>query len=265
VLVPGVRWLEEDARVVGSPFFVMDRIAGEIPQEVPPYHTTGFCFEATPERRARMWWNGIDALARIHRVEWRALGLDFLGVPRDPADALDRHVDYYTRYLAWARGPEPQPILAAALAWLRDHRYEPTRVALCWGDARLPNVIFRDDAVAAVLDWEMAFLGDPEADLGWWLFMDWHHSEGSGIERLPGLPGRDETIARYETLTGFPARHTLYNEVLAAVRFGAILVKVAANLGAAGMPIMDPGFTTNNACTRRLATLLGLPPPGPSA
>ena len=262
VPVPCVRWLEEDAGVLGSPFFVMDRIAGEIPSEVPPYHTVGFCFEATPEGRARTWWSGIEVLARIHTLDWRALGLGFLGVPGGGTDPLDRQLAYYTRYLEWARGPEPQPILEATLAWLRANRYVPARVALCWGDSRLPNVIFRDDAVAAVLDWEMAFLGDPEADLGWWLFMDWHHSVGTGIERLPGLPGRDETIGRYEALTGVAATHVLYNEVLAALRFGAILVKVAANLAAAGIPIAGPDLATNNACTRRLAEILGLPPPG---
>jgi aminoglycoside phosphotransferase (APT) family kinase protein len=264
VPVPRVRWLEEDAAVVGSPFFVMDRIAGDIPCEVPPYHVTGFFFDATPARRTRMWWSGIETLARLHALDWRTLGVDFLGVPGDGTDALDRQLDYYARYLAWARGAEPQPIrqpiLQAALEWLRAHRYVPSRVSLCWGDSRLPNVIFRDDAVAAILDWEMAFLGDPEADLGWWLFMDWHHGEGSGNARLPGVPTRDETIARYRALTGLPATHVLWNEVFAALRFGAILVKVTANLAAAGIPLAGPGFATDNACTRRLAALLDLPP-----
>jgi aminoglycoside phosphotransferase (APT) family kinase protein len=257
-----VRWLEEDPRVLGSAFFVMDRIAGDIPCEVPPYHTTGFFSEAAPERRTRMWWSGIETLARIHRLDWRGLGLDFLGVPGGGTDALDRQVAYYTRYLAWTESAEPQPILEAALAWLRANTYTPARTSLCWGDSRLPNMIFRDDAVVGVLDWEMAFLGDPEADLGWWLFMDWHHCEGAGNVRLPGFPSREETIARYQELTGIAATHVLYNEVLAALRFGAILVKVTANLAAAGIPLAGPGFATDNACTRRLAALLDLPPPG---
>ena len=70
----------------------------------------------------------------------------------------------------------------------------PGRVALNWGDARLPNLIFRDDRVAAVLDWEMAFLGDPEADLAWWLFLDWQGCDGYGIPRLDGFPSREQTV-----------------------------------------------------------------------
>src|SRR5437763_35548 len=96
----------------------------------------------------------------------------------------------------------PQPILAHALAWLREHRYAPRHVALCWGDARLPNLIYRNDEVVGVLDWEMAFLGDPEADLGWWLFMHWATGEGYGFPPLEGFPGRGETIRRDEALTG---------------------------------------------------------------
>ena len=146
-------------------------------------------------------------LARIHGLDWKARGLDFLGVPPSGTGPLDRQLDYYERYLEWVREGRPQPVLRAALAWLREHRYVPARVALCWGDSRLPNLMFRDDAVVAVLDWEMAFLGDPEADLGWWLFLDWANSEGYGIPRADGFPGPEETIRRYETLTGRPPLH----------------------------------------------------------
>jgi aminoglycoside phosphotransferase (APT) family kinase protein/putative sterol carrier protein len=262
VPVPRVRWFEADPRVLGCPFYVMARVTGDIPSEVPAYHAYGFCFEATPVRRARLWWSGIETLARIHRLDWRRLGLDFLGVPGAGTDPLDRQLDYYARYLDWAREGAPQPILAAALAWLREHRYAPARVTLCWGDARLPNVVFRDDAVAAVLDWEMAFLGDPEADLGWWLFFDWHHSEGYGIPRLAGFAGVEETVARYEALTGWRVEHARYNEVLAAFRFGVILLRLARNMRAAGVLTPAADRESNNACTRRLAALLGLPPPG---
>jgi aminoglycoside phosphotransferase (APT) family kinase protein len=262
VPVPRARWLGDEGDVLGLPFFVMDRIDGQVPQEVPPYHTGGFCFDATPERRATLWWSGIGQLARIHALDWQRLGLGFLGAPGPGTDPLDRQLDYYARYLDWARGDRPQPILTAALAWLREHRYVPRRVTLCWGDSRLPNLIFRDDRVVGVLDWEMAFLGDPEADLGWWLFMDWHHGEGTGVGRLEGFPGPADTIRRYEALAGVPVEHARYNEVLAALRFGAILVKVDANLKAGGIVLSGEDFATNNACTRRLAELLDLPPPG---
>jgi aminoglycoside phosphotransferase (APT) family kinase protein len=261
VPVPRVLWLEHEPRHLGAPFYVMERIEGEVPSEVPPYHTYGMCLDATPERRARMWWSGLEALARIHALDWRARGLSFLGVPGPGGDPLDRQLAYWERYLRWVGGPL-QPILEAALAWLQARRYTPRRVSLCWGDSRLPNLIFRDDAVAGVLDWEMAFLGDPEADLGWWLFMDWASSEGYGFPRLAGFPGADETIRRYEELTGVRVEHALYQETFAAFRFGAIMARVAGRLRAIGAPTPTEDFETNNVCTQRLAELLGLPPPG---
>jgi aminoglycoside phosphotransferase (APT) family kinase protein len=260
VPVPTVRWLEEDAGVAGSPFYVMDKIEGEVPQDIPFYHGSGVMADADIETRERMWWSGIDVLARIHTLDWEALGLSFLGVPAGARDALDRQLDYYDRFLEWARRGEPQPVLGAALRWLRDHAFTPARITLCWGDARLPNVIFRDGEVAGVLDWEMAFLGDPEADLAWWLFLDWHHSEGHGLPRLAGLPGRDETVQRYEELTGRKTEQLLYNEVLAGMRFGVIMVSLYGQLrGLGAAPTQTEGKGLDSPITRRLAALLDVP------
>jgi aminoglycoside phosphotransferase (APT) family kinase protein len=262
VPVPRVRWFEEDTSVLGSSFYVMDRVEGEIPSEVPPYHCFGLCYDATPQRRARIWWGGIEALARIHRLDWRRLDLAFLGVPGGGVDPLDRQLTYYQRYLEWACGDDEQPILRAASRWLQENHFAPTRVALCWGDSRLPNMMFRDDRVVAVLDWEMAHLGDPEADLAWWLFLDWTSCDGYGFPRLEGFPSKEETIARYEELTGAKVEHAFYYEVWAAFRFGVIMARVATRLKQLGLPVPNPSFESNNVCTHALARLLELPPPG---
>jgi len=263
VPVPRMRWFETDPSVLGQTFFIMDACEGEAPSDVPPYHApVGMCFDATPEERAAMWWNGIEVMARIHAVDWRARGLSFLGVPRDPVAAMDVQLDYWDGYFQWARTDESQPVLDAGLAWLRANRPQPTRTALCWGDSRLGNMLFRDFRVTAVLDWEMAFLGDPEADLAWWIFLDWNHSDGYGIPRLPGFPSREETVARYEALTGTRVANLHYYEAFASFRFGAIMARVATIMRAAGLPTPSDDFASNNPCTRRLAQLLGLPEPG---
>ena len=252
VPVPRVLWFEEDERILGSPFYVMPRIEGELPSEVPPYHAFGWCAEISPARQARMWWSGIETLARIHLLNWQRLGLGFLDVDQ---------LDYYEHYLAWGRGETPQPILDATLAWLKAHRPKVEHRTLCWGDSRLPNMIFREQETVGVLDWEMAFIGDPEADLGWWLFMDWSHSTGYGIPRLPGLPSAADTVARYEELTQRQVRNARYWEVFAAYRYGVITMKIARALKGAGFPAPDD-METNNSCTQRLAQILDLPPPG---
>jgi aminoglycoside phosphotransferase (APT) family kinase protein len=261
VPVPRVLWLEQDPRHLGSAFYGMERIEGEVPSEVPPYHAFGPLLDATPERRARVWWSGVETLAAIHDLDWRERGLAFLGAPGDGTAPLDAQLAYWEDYLRWVGGPA-QPVLQAALAWLREHRYVPRRVALCWGDARLPNLIFHDDAVVGVLDWEMAFLGDPEADLGWWIFMDWATSEGYGFPRLAGFPGPEETIDRYAALTSARVEHPLWQEVFAALRFGVIMARIAGRLKAIGAPTPTEDFETDNVATQRLAVLLDLPAPG---
>lgn len=263
VPVPRVRWLEPDPAVLGSPFYVMDAVDGEVPSEVPSYHVVGWVNEAPVERRARAWWNGVEAMARVHAVDWRALGLGFLGEPAPGTGPIDRQLDYWQRYLGWVceDGP-PQPTLEGGLAWLRANAFAPRRLALCWGDSRMPNLMFRDDRVVAVLDWEMAFLGDPEADLGWWCFLDWANNEGYGGPHLDGIPRKEETIARYGELTGAPVEHAFWHEVFAAFRYGVIMARVATRLKAIGATVPSEDFETNNVPTQALARLLALPPPG---
>jgi aminoglycoside phosphotransferase (APT) family kinase protein len=266
VPVPRVRWLEEDASILGRPFYVMDRIPGEVPSEVPPYHAFGVLADAAPEQRERIWWSGIETLANIHSLDWKATGLGFLGEPPLDEPPVRPQLDYYERMLEWAETPEePQPTLRSALRWLRENEPPAANVALCWGDSRLPNVIYQGTEVAGVLDWEMAFLGDPEADLAWWLFMDWFASGGYNVARLDGIPGKEETVNRYEKLTGEPVRNLLYNEMFAGFRFGVIMVRVTAMMVHRGLPLPAPDFASNNPATRKLAEMLKLPPPGAAA
>ena len=265
VPVPKVRWVEEDAAVLGRAFYVMDRIAGEVPSEVPPYHAAGVFAAATVEERSAMWWSGIETLASVHAVDWRTTGLGFLGEPPARVPPTRRQLEYYERMLDWAEEErEPQTVLRAAQGWLRENECDSELVALCWGDSRLPNVIYREGRIVGVLDWEMAFLGDPEADLAWWLFMDWFSSGGYGVTRLEGMPGREETVARYEELAGRAVRHLEYYKVFAGMRFGVIMVRVAAMIRARGMPLPSPDFGSNNPATRKVAEMLGLRPPGDS-
>ena len=266
--VARVHWLEPDEKVLGTGFYVMGRIEGVVPPEFPPYHSFGVFFDAAPQKRARMWWSAIEAMSRVHQADWQKLGLSFLGVPGGGTGPLDRQLDYFERYLGWAKDSpdERQPVLEAALKWLRENRYQPARVTLCWGDARMPNTMFSPDGdVAALFDWEMAFLGDPQADLAFFLLLDWVDSEGYGIPRLEGAPGREETVRRYEELTGWKVDQLHYNEVFAVFRAGIIMMKVLKNFKKMGVAMDQADAESNNPCTQRLASLLGLPAPGAPA
>jgi aminoglycoside phosphotransferase (APT) family kinase protein len=108
----------------------------------------------------------------------------------------------------------------------------------------------------------MVTLGNPVQDLGWNLFLDRHHSEGLDTPRLPGFPSREETIARYERLSGRSAEHVDYYEVFAAFRFSVIMIRLAQMIVEYGFMEADSDFETNNTPTQLLAKMLDLPAPG---
>lgn len=259
VPAPRMRWYEEDPHVLGAPFFVMDRVEGIIPPDNPTYHVADVCAAMSPASRAAMWWDGIEKLARIHRLDWRA-HFAWLDEPRFGPTGIVQQLGWWEHYLRWGTEGRAHPICTPALAWLRDHQPADEPIGVIWGDARIGNLIFRDDRCVAVLDWEMAALGNPEADLGWWLFLDWHHSAGLDIPRLAGFPSHEETIARWEALTGLRAANQFYYAVFAAFRFAVIMIRVATLTRQAGMPTPED-FDVNNICTRRVAALLELPAP----
>ncbi|MBA7595453.1 hypothetical protein ES703_02416 [subsurface metagenome] len=262
VPVPRVFWLEEDEKVLGTPFYIMGKIDGVIPPEYPPYHSFGVYYDATPQQRAKMWWGSLEAMSKVHLLDWQKLGFSFLGIPKGGSGPLDQQLEYWESFLNW-RKEEPQPVLEAALDWLKEKRYTPKHVTLCWGDCRMPNTIYSlDGDVLGVLDWEMAYLGDPESDLGFFFFLDWQHSEGYGIPRLDGSPGKEETVQRYEELTGRKVENLLYNEVLAAFRAGVVILSVFKNFNKMGVALPAEDIELNNPCTQRLAELLNLPAPG---
>jgi aminoglycoside phosphotransferase (APT) family kinase protein len=63
--VPPIRWYEADSSYLGAPFFVMGRIGGQVPTDMPPYHTGGWVTEIEPGEREAMWWNALDIVARL--------------------------------------------------------------------------------------------------------------------------------------------------------------------------------------------------------
>ncbi len=266
VPVAEMLWLEEDPAVLGVPFFLMKRLEGDVPQDFPSYHGTGMYFEATPEIRRKMWWDSLDKLVKIHKLDWKGLGLDFVGVPGPGIAPVKRQIDYWDHHLKWLKETpeESHPTMESTLTWLKENMYEPERVTLCWGDSRIGNALFSrpDRDVLAIMDWEMAFLGDPEADLVWFYTIDKQASRGYGLRPLEGTPTQEEVVARYEQLTGWKSKNLVYNEVLATFRFGLTVIAAMKNLRSRGIPIPDE-MLLNNFPTQHLSKLLGLPSPGP--
>jgi len=265
VPVPKMFWIEEeDLDLFGAAFYVMGQVKGRVPSDNPPYHQAGWLTEATPEERAEIWFGCFEAMAKIHRLDHRAVGFGFLERPDLGDTALDQQIAQYEKYLAWAARGRSQPTTEAALAWLRANRPKDEPTTLVWGDARIGNIIYRGTTPAAVIDWEMVTTGSPEMDVAWAIFLDRHHSEGINTPRLPGFPSYDETLAYYEKHSGFRVKNLHYYQIFAGFRFAVIMIRIAQQLLEYG--IMDAEasarFELDNTVTNLLAKLLGLPAPG---
>jgi aminoglycoside phosphotransferase (APT) family kinase protein len=201
--VPRVLAVCEDERTIGCPFYVMERIHGEvIVSSVPPALDT-------PAQRHAIGEELLAALAEIHAVDWRAAGLEGFG---KPTGYLERQLRRFGGLWEVNRTREI-PAVERVGAWLAEHMPESGPASIVHGDYRLGNTIFAAAAPArleAVLDWEMATIGDPLADLGY-LCMMWSEAgdpEGGlrehlgMVTRAEGFPTRAGLIAHYEERTG---------------------------------------------------------------
>lgn len=230
--LPAMRWLEEDRRPLGAPFFVMDRIAGRVPPDVMPYTMGSWLSEAKPEQQRALQDATVGVLAELHRVD--AGSAQFLDFDLPGATPLRRHFENQRRFYAWARAERRHPLLERSFDWLLRHwPADEGDSVISWGDSRIGNVMYEPEGFApvAVLDWEMAALGPRELDLGWLCFM---HVFFDDLTRRMGLPGMPdflrvaEVAARYERLSGHRVRHLDWYEVYAALRHGIVMTRITA-------------------------------------
>ncbi len=201
--VPEVLAVCSDEETIGAPFYVMERVIGDvIVTEIPSD------LDTPPERR-RIAEELIDSLVEIHGVDWRAAGLEGFG---KPTGYLERQLRRFTGLWELNKTREI-PTVEAVGAWLAENLPESGPATIVHGDFRLGNTIFAPGAparLAAVLDWEMATIGDPLADIGY-LCMMWTEAGDptsglrehlGAVTRAEGFPTRAELIARYEERSG---------------------------------------------------------------
>ncbi|OMC37341.1 acyl-CoA dehydrogenase [Mycobacterium sp. GA-1841] len=248
VPVPTMRWIDADGEALGTPYLVMDRIDDVVGvSDVPPYHQAGIFAETDDAGRATLWNGCVDMIAAVHRLDPQRYRLGFLG------DATPAALTEFLRYaIGWAYGDKPiHPVFTKALAWLEAHDYTPERIGLCWGDARMSNVLYRRDLTpAAALDWEIAYLGDPAADLAWLLMTDWISSPLPDNAPAPGTPSRAETIDRYEHAVGHRIGNIAFGDVTAPLLLAVAMVRLNRRFDIPGVDLAD-------VCARRIDAVLG--------
>lgn len=211
VPVPRVRWIDTTGDVLGTPFFLMDRVDGVVPPDVMPYTFGGNWFaDAAPDQQRLLQDSTVEVLAKLHAIPDAAQRFSFLTDVDPPGDTpLRRHFGWLKQWYEFAVPDIGRSALVErALQWLEDHF--PTDVAarppvLAWGDSRIGNVVYEDFRPVAVLDWEMATVGPRELDVSWIIFAHMVFQELAGLAGLPGLPEvlrEDDVRAGYERLTG---------------------------------------------------------------
>jgi aminoglycoside phosphotransferase (APT) family kinase protein len=197
VRVPRVLGICEDPAPIGAPFYVMDALDGTVVGDSVPPGTDG---------RA-LGFAVVDALAELHAVDRHADALRRFG---RPSGYLERQLDRFSAHAA-AREGRRTPGFEPLTGRLRRERPEGGDTTVVHGDYRLGNVMVTTGArpeLVAILDWEMATIGDPLADLGY-LTVTWsepgaaeHPMLRSPATAASGFPTRDELVARYVALTG---------------------------------------------------------------
>ncbi|OBH11146.1 phosphotransferase family protein [Mycobacterium sp. E1747] len=264
VPAPEVLCYEDDSSLLGAPFFIMERLAGRTPADDPPFTATGWMYDLPPEQKRLALDNALAAMASVHRVDPAAVGLDDIGRYGSPdGDPLGAHIEHWQKAFAWASDGVPNPFVEAGFDWVKANR--PTKAeprVISWGDARIANVVFADDlSVSGLIDWEMVCLGSPELDLGWWFATLRLFSDAIGIPLPQGFPTRQETVSRYEDLTGFDVKYLHFYEVFAYLRLSVAMIRGARMLIAGGALPPDAGMEFNNPATRLLAEVTGATPP----
>jgi len=257
IKVPKVLWYEPSDEVFGTSFYVMEMASGDAPSDNPPFHQEGWVADSSEEVRERIWWGWVEQMAKIHQVDIANDDFEFLNRPELAEDYLDQELNYYFNFHEWAMDGEAHPVADQAREWLKANKPKPTQASILWGDCRCANIMYDPDGqVSAVLDWEMATLGDPCMDLAWGIAIDDCNSKGVHVERLSGFPGPVATIAKWEALTGFSADDFDYYYILALYKFTVIMVKVVRKLEHYEIMPMGMNAHINNHVTPMLEAKL---------
>jgi aminoglycoside phosphotransferase (APT) family kinase protein len=260
VPVPRVWWLELDARALGTPFFVMGRVEGQVPPDVMPYNFgDSWLYEASSPDRSRLQQSIVGVLAELHGIEQPEHTFAFLEYEQSGSTALRRHVADRGAWYEFAAAGLHSPLIERGLAWLDEHLpADEGPTGLSWGDARIGNVLFRDFSPVAVLDWEMAGLGPRELDVAWLVYSHRAFEDLAAEFALPGMPDflrRDEVAAAYESMTGHGLRHLDFYLTYAAVQWAIVFLRTGlrqVHFGEIEMPDDVDALLRNGASLERM-------------
>ncbi|GAA0253585.1 phosphotransferase family protein [Haladaptatus pallidirubidus] len=218
----------DDTSIIGSDFYLTDRLHGDVIRNSEPERF------ATPEARAAIGKELVDSLVAIHEVDYEEVGLGDFGYPEG---FTERQVNRWTKQLDWAfevtTDVRDVPLLDDVGDWLSANLPEENTASLVHGDYKLDNVMYAptmSPEIVAVFDWELSALGNPFTDLGWMLAF-WRDSGDpepavpelvSTVPERPGYMTRAELVKRYERKTGVTFEQDRFYRTLAVYKLAGL-------------------------------------------
>ncbi len=220
----------EDHDVIGSDFYVMRAVEGDVVRDEFPER-----FE-TDDYRERVGTELVDRLVEVHDVDYEAVGLGELGYPEG---FTERQVERWTEQFEWAfevtTDEREVPQVATVSEWLEANVPDSHPHTLVHGDYKLDNVMFGPGTppeIRSIFDWELSTLGDPFTDLGWMLSFWWDPTDPdppsqtgdlyADFMRDEAFPTRSDLVERYEDRTGLEFTNRRFYQVLGVYKLAAL-------------------------------------------
>jgi aminoglycoside phosphotransferase (APT) family kinase protein len=192
VSIPELIALEMSNTILGMPFYAMSKVDGIIPVQWNPDDPAVF---PTPLARRQLAEDFVSNLVSIHSADIKHF--EFLKFGSNSQECTNFQLERWERSYAESYLHDV-PLIRLAFRWLRDHMPDDTRLGLCHGDYRIGNFITDQSKIVAILDWELAHIGDVVSDISW-----------AGLPLFRGrsplfshLCTRDEFLALYNELSG---------------------------------------------------------------
>ena len=224
VPVPPTLLFQPERDVIGTPFYVMERVEGRV------FHDNALP-GVEPEERRAMYFAMAETMAKLHTADWAGLGLADYG---RPGSYFARQLGRWTKQWQLSRTREI-PEVDCLIEWLPTHMAPDDETTICHGDFRFGNLMFHptEPRVVAVLDWELSTLGHPLADaafscIGWHSRPEWYGGVLGLDQKALGIPTQAEYLERYDRAAGRTSGVETFHLVFSLFRFAVILEGIAA-------------------------------------
>jgi aminoglycoside phosphotransferase (APT) family kinase protein len=224
---PEVRLYCEETSVLGAPFYVMEPISGVILRKDPP---SGLAF--TPDTARKVFESFVDNLARLHSIDYAAIGLADFG---KPVGYLERQVKGWIERYHGSKTHE-LPEVEKIAGWMQQNLPASGPATLIHNDYKFDNVVLESGdltKIIGVLDWEMCTIGDPLSDLGTALSYWVEAGDPDQLQKLrwgptnyPGSMTRHELVQRYARTTGRDASNMVFYLVFARFKVAVIVQQI---------------------------------------